>query len=58
MDSMTFCASCSPCTDHFVKNKNASPQFKEAANATIENNYMDDYVASFNNAIRVTKEIL
>lgn len=64
MDSITFGASCSPCSAHFVKNHNArefSSQFNDAAAAIIEKHYMDDYVCSFDNeedAIRVTKDII
>ncbi|XP_055633596.1 uncharacterized protein LOC129773944 [Toxorhynchites rutilus septentrionalis] len=49
MDVATFGSTCSPCSAHYVKNKNAEEwkhQFPKAAAAIIENHYVDDYLDS------------
>ncbi|XP_017468539.1 PREDICTED: uncharacterized protein LOC108360659 [Rhagoletis zephyria] len=63
MDVMTFGVTCSPSSAQFVKNKNAEEfreQFPEAANAIINNHYVDDFVHCFSTvdkAIRTTKQV-
>ncbi|XP_036340069.1 uncharacterized protein LOC118749378, partial [Rhagoletis pomonella] len=64
MTVMTFGATCSPCSAQFVKNKNArefQTVFPEAADAILNNHYVDDYVHCFmteEEAVRVTKEVV
>lgn len=63
MTSMTFGATCSPCSAHFVRNRNAEehmPRDEDALRSIIEHHYVDDYVASFESAekaIEVTNSV-
>lgn len=53
MTSMTFGATCSPCSAHFVKNCNAEEHrhvSEEAVRHIVDRHYVDDYVASFSSA--------
>jgi len=49
MCAMTFGSTCSPCSAHYVKNRNAKEfmkEFPEAADAVINKHYVDDYFDS------------
>ncbi|XP_062556853.1 uncharacterized protein LOC134221681 [Armigeres subalbatus] len=49
MDVATFGATCSPCSVHYVKNKNAeahAAEYPRAAMAVIKNHYVDDFLDS------------
>lgn len=60
---MTFGAICSPCSAQFVKNLNAKQHLKEdklAAEAILNNHYVDDFVMSFDTeeeAEHITKKV-
>lgn len=63
MQVMTFGASCSPCSAHFVKNINAEKfmeKYPKASQAIIDSHYVDDYIDSadtIDEAIQVAKEV-
>ncbi|XP_058451241.1 uncharacterized protein LOC131430355 [Malaya genurostris] len=63
MDVATFGSTCSPCSAHYIKNKNATDfahRWPRAAEAIIKGHYVDDYLDSFNSieeAKRVTMEV-
>lgn len=63
MTAMIFGATCSPCSAQFVKNLNAKKHMEEnklAAEAILNNHYVDDFVMSFDSeeeAVMVTKGV-
>ncbi|XP_017471515.1 PREDICTED: uncharacterized protein LOC108362875 isoform X1 [Rhagoletis zephyria] len=63
MSVMTFGATCSPCSAQFVKNRNAEDfrdVFPNAANAILNNHYVDDFVHCSNSpeeAMQTTNEV-
>lgn len=63
MTAMLFGAACSPCSAQYVKNINAMEHLqsdKQAAEAILEQHYVDDFVMSFESeeqAIRITKDV-
>ncbi|XP_058464923.1 uncharacterized protein LOC131438730 [Malaya genurostris] len=63
MDRATFGSSCSPSSSQYIKNLNAeeySTEFPEAAEAIINNHYVDDYLDSRDTedeAIRIAREV-
>lgn len=64
MNVMTFGASCSPSSAHYVKNLNARDYLKEsprAVAAICNNHYVDDWLDCFDNeieAINITKDVI
>ncbi|XP_058810967.1 uncharacterized protein LOC131675845 [Topomyia yanbarensis] len=63
MDVATFGSTCSPCSAHYVKNRNAEEWkdvYPQAAMAIIDNHYVDDYLDSVDTeeeAIRLALEV-
>ncbi|XP_026322792.1 uncharacterized protein LOC113232330 [Hyposmocoma kahamanoa] len=63
MKSVIFGATSSPCTAIYVKDKNAEhfrAQYPEATAAIIDNHYVDDYLASFDDegaAVRISTQV-
>ncbi|XP_055605085.1 uncharacterized protein LOC129753308 [Uranotaenia lowii] len=58
MDVATFGATCSPCSAQFAKNKNAQEhkdRYPEAAEAIVDNTYVDDFLASCDTIEEATK---
>lgn len=63
MQAMTFGATCSPSSAHYVKNLNAlrfAEQYPRAVNAITNHHYVDDLLDSADaveEAIRIAKEV-
>ncbi|XP_058816672.1 uncharacterized protein LOC131679946 [Topomyia yanbarensis] len=63
MDRATFGSTCSPCSSQYVKNRNAveyAEEFPDAAEAIIDNHYVDDYLDSRDTedeAVRIAREV-
>lgn len=64
MEVMTFGMKCSPCSAHFVKNKNAlefEAQSPRAVDGIVNRFYVDDYMDSFSTeeeALEITRQVI